>query len=449
MSNESNDEVINERLDRIRQKPRRTFRWKPYAIGAGLFLAGVGITSYGFLMVQGLPEEDPFSLPTSDVSEFQDDQGLDGFTFTQPRSETADQPQTQPSQEEEQPPAIDQAQLENLTGRIEELQQQLTSRNDQMGELQEEIEAAKAERAEQEQALQQAERENLRLQSQIETQEQLFEQQQNDAQLEAQRRAELDARRAEQEALEEAQITSPMVAYRATGGGGPSGGGGANGGGEGIDEPRSYEGDESFLRAGADKSSVTKSEIIANPAHTIVQGTMIEATLETAINTQLEGNVAANVSYDVWSMDMSQVLIPRGSKLYGRYSSEVRRGQRRVLIAWDRLVTSDGQSVQLEGYGTDRVGRSGMPGDVNNHTLTRFGTAAAVSIVGALPAVLAAAVEKEEQDSVSRDTAENMGQNASEAINGVIADNLNMPPTIAVDHGEVVMVTINKDIELF
>ena len=76
----------------------------------------------------------------------------------------------------------------------------------------------------------------------------------------------------------------------------------------------------------------------------------------------MPGNVAANVSYDVWSMDMSQVLIPRGSKLYGRYNSQIERGQRRVMIAWDRLVTADGQSVQLEGYGTDRIGRAGMTG---------------------------------------------------------------------------------------
>ena len=127
-------------------------------------------------------------------------------------------------------------------------------------------------------------------------------------------------------------------------------------------DARDYAAGDEFLRVGANKARVTQSEVIGSPSNTIIQGTLIEATLETAISSQLPGDVAANVSYDVWSMDMSQVLIPRGSKLYGRYNSQIERGQRRVMIAWDRLVTADGQSVQLEGYGTDRIGRAGMTG---------------------------------------------------------------------------------------
>nr|WP_257154311.1 TrbI/VirB10 family protein [Paracoccus pantotrophus] len=172
------------------------------------------------------------------------------------------------------------------------------------------------------------------------------------------------------------------------------------------------------------------------------------------MSSALSGNVAANVSYDVWSMDMSQVLIPRGSKLYGRYSSDVDRGQRRVLIAWDRLVTSDGQSVQLEGYGTDRIGRSGMPGHVNNHTLARFGAAAAVSVIGALPAIITAALDDDDENGnsnndVASTTAANVGQGASTALGNVMQGYLDVPPTISVDQGAVVQVRVNNDLELF
>lgn len=186
--------------------------------------------------------------------------------------------------------------------------------------------------------------------------------------------------------------------------------------------------------------------MIANPAYTVMQGTLIEASLETAVSTDLSGNVAAIVSHDVWSFDMSRVLIPRGSRLFGRYDSEVDAGQRRVLIAWDRIVTTDGQSVELAAYGTDRIGRSGLPGKVRNHFLQRFGTAALISVIGAVPAIAAA---RYEGDEVASDTAENVGNDLGEAVNDVMADYLRIPPTISVNQGAVVMVRVDADIEFY
>ena len=188
-------------------------------------------------------------------------------------------------------------------------------------------------------------------------------------------------------------------------------------------------GDEAFRRAGAKAAEVRRAEVIANLSNTVMQGTLIEAALETAVSTDLAGNVSAIVSHDVWSFDMSRVLIPRGSRLFGRYESDVGAGQRRVLIAWDRLVTTDGQSVTLAAYGTDRIGRSGLPGTVRNHFLQRFGTAALISVIGAVPDIAAA---KYASNEVASDTAENVGTDLGEAVNTVMADYLRIPPTISV-----------------
>ena len=186
--------------------------------------------------------------------------------------------------------------------------------------------------------------------------------------------------------------------------------------------------------------------MIANPAHTIMQGTLIEAALETAINTDLAGNVSAVVSQDVWSFDMSRVLVPRGSKLFGRYDSDVSPGQRRVLIAWDRLVTTDGQTVSLAAYGTDRVGRSGLPGQVRTHFLQRFGSAALISVIGAVPAIAAAKYASSE---VTSDTAKDVGTDLGNSVGDAMTDYLNIPSTISVDQGAVVMVRVDTDLEFF
>lgn len=438
MANENEQSGIEERLQRLQRKPGRMNRWKPWAIGAGTFTAGVALASYAFLTATDAPPQGTsLNLPTSQVTDFQDGSGLDGFTITRPRPEP--QVPEAPATRTETVEVVDQTRIDELAAQLEGLQLKLTEGDTAREELLAEMEQMKGDAALKDEALAEAEREMLRLQSQLETQDQLFGEQDAAAALEAQRRAEYEARRAEEEARKQAQIASPMVAYRASGGSAAQEGGAA----------RDYAAGDEFLRAGASKARVTQSEVIGSPSNTIIQGTLIEATLETAISSQLPGNIAANVSYDVWSMDMSQVLIPRGSKLYGRYNSQVERGQRRVMIAWDRLVTSDGQSVQLEGYGTDRIGRAGMTGKVNNHTLARFGSAAAVSIIGALPDIAVASIEEKDGSETARDAVENIGQDASDALDNVMADYLDIPPTISVDQGAVVMVRVNTDLEMF
>ena len=42
------------------------------------------------------------------------------------------------------------------------------------------------------------------------------------------------------------------------------------------------------------------------------------------------------------------LLIPQGSRLLGRYDSQVAFGQRRVQMVWSRLLMPDGSSIGLE-----------------------------------------------------------------------------------------------------
>lgn len=153
----------------------------------------------------------------------------------------------------------------------------------------------------------------------------------------------------------------------------------------------------------------------------------------------------AQVSHDVWPFDMSRVLVPRGSKLYGRNDSATDLGQRRVLIAWDRLVTTDGQSVALAAYGTDAVGRSGLPGKVRTHFLKRFGSAALISIIGAAPAVAAAQVEDED----AADAMQDVGDGLTGSLSTVLGDYLTIAPMIYVNQGTVVLIRVDADIECF
>lgn len=443
---ETSEQKVQDRLTGLRKPPPKPSILKSYGPYAVVLAAGLGIGGY-VAQIPAAEEEQP-AVRTSDAAEFQEDVGLAGFTTRVPRAQPAvDIPQTEP---EPAAPTSD-PEAERLRAELAELQAQMEAlRNEAVGTpaelaaLQAEMDSLKAEAADRENAYAELERENLRLQTQLESNSLLGLPTDMAGDEEAQRLADLEARRAAAEALRAAQNASPMVAYRA-------GGGSEGGAGEGPGQR--YEGDEAFVRAGATRASVTQAEIIANPSHTVVQGTLIEATLQTAIQSSLEGNVIATVSYDVFSMDMANVVIPRGSKLFGRYSSDIDRGQRRVLVAWDRVVTPDGQSAELAAYGTDRIGRSGLTGKVRNHTLARFAGAAAVSVIGGIPAIVTAALERETDNASSRndaltDAASDVAQNTTSALGEVIQGYLDIPTTISIDQGAVVMVQVNADVEM-
>jgi type IV secretion system protein VirB10 len=121
---------------------------------------------------------------------------------------------------------------------------------------------------------------------------------------------------------------------------------------------------------------------LSEPANTVVQGTLIPAVLETAINTDVPGYARAVVSQDVRSFDGSKVLIPRSSRLIGEYKAATQAGQRRAYLMWTRLVRPDGVSIALASPAADFTGQAGIGGQVNSHFFSRFGSAILLSILG-------------------------------------------------------------------
>ena len=131
----------------------------------------------------------------------------------------------------------------------------------------------------------------------------------------------------------------------------------------------------------SDSSSVHATKL-AEPASTVVQGTLIPAVLETAIDTDVPGYARAVVRQDVRSFDGSKVLIPRSSRLIGEYKGVTQAGQRRAYLMWTRLVRPDGVSVALASPAADFSGQAGVGGQVNSHFFSRFGSAILLSILG-------------------------------------------------------------------
>lgn len=198
--------------------------------------------------------------------------------------------------------------------------------------------------------------------------------------------------------------------------------------------------DEQFaLRAGNDAPPSARASSLSDPAGTVVQGTMITAVLETALNSDLPGYVRAIVSRDVRGFDGSRVLIPRGSRLIGQYKSGVATGQSRAFVVWTRLIRPDGVSVQLASPVTDESGQAGVGGKVDRHFAQRFGAAILLSVVSGAASSLG--------NGSSSTVVIGSGGDASSAASQALQTDGKISPTIRVAQGAPVQVFVARDLE--
>jgi type IV secretion system protein VirB10 len=174
---------------------------------------------------------------------------------------------------------------------------------------------------------------------------------------------------------------------------------------------------------------------LASPASTVVQGTLIPAVLETAIDTDVPGYARAVVSQDVRSFDGSKVLIPRSSRLIGEYKGVSQAGQRRAYLMWTRLVRPDGVSIALASPAADFSGQAGIGGQVNSHFFSRFGSAILLSILGGASTLATGGA--------STVVVAGAGQSAASTA---IQQNGNRGPTIKVRQGEPIRVFTARDL---
>ncbi len=186
----------------------------------------------------------------------------------------------------------------------------------------------------------------------------------------------------------------------------------------------------------------------------VPEGTLIPGILETAIVSDLPGQIRAITSQDVYSFDGRRVIIPTGTRLIGEYQSEVTRGQKRIFVVWTRLIRDDGASVRLNSIGADSLGRSGLVGHVDNKFRERFGASILLSIVGGGASYLTGYGSEQSSGSNNDDAQrgadlarETIAQTFSDMANTVLSENLRIPPTISVPQGERIFIFVRQDLD--
>jgi type IV secretion system protein TrbI len=191
------------------------------------------------------------------------------------------------------------------------------------------------------------------------------------------------------------------------------------------------------------RSSVSPYEVKA--------GTIIPGVLLTGVNSDLPGQLIAQVREPVFDTETGQhLLIPQGARLVGLYGHQTVYGQERVLITWKRVIFPNGSSLTLKDGmpGTDALGAAGFRDEVNQHLVRVFGSALLLSVISA---GIQLSQIPEFGQGFSGPTAGNVlgaavGQQLGQTSSELIRRGMNVSPTIEIRPGYAFNVMVIQDI---
>lgn len=174
-------------------------------------------------------------------------------------------------------------------------------------------------------------------------------------------------------------------------------------------------------------------------------GTVISGVLTSGINSDLPGNILAQVSENIYdSATGAHLLIPQGTKVLGEYDSHVVYGQHRILVVWKRLIYPDGTSLNLGGLiGSDQAGYSGLKQKVDNHYSRMIGAALFASVFIAAGKI--ATENDKDKDGKESTAAETIMEQMSSLGARLAERNLNVAPTLRILPGYRFTIITTKD----
>jgi type IV secretion system protein VirB10 len=171
------------------------------------------------------------------------------------------------------------------------------------------------------------------------------------------------------------------------------------------------------------------------------QGSFIDCTLETAIDSTLPGMTTCLTAADTFGADGKVVLLERGTKLVGETRGEVRQGQARVFVLWTQARTPTGVVVPLASPGTDELGRAGLAGEVDRHFWQRFGAAMLITLIdGGVQAGVQASAR-------SGGTVIYPPSASTDLLTEVLKDTVAIPPTVVKHNGDRIQVLVARDLD--
>ena len=206
---------------------------------------------------------------------------------------------------------------------------------------------------------------------------------------------------------------------------------------------------EAFQKAGTTEARDSGNLTLPASPYQVMAGTVVAGALVTGIKSDLPGDVIATVTEPVYDTATGKfLLIPQGSRILGRYNSQVSYGQSRVQVVWNRVILPDTSSLTLDNLvGTDPAGYAGLEDDVDWHWNRVFAGAVLTTLLG-VGAELAAPENRQDGNRIviaGRDSAQDSINQVGQEIT---RRNMNIQPTLTARPGLPVRVIVARDLVL-
>ena len=189
-----------------------------------------------------------------------------------------------------------------------------------------------------------------------------------------------------------------------------------------------------------------------SPDTMMQRGTYIRCVLETRIISDIPGFTSCIVTEPVYSFNGKRLLLPKGSKVLGKY--DMGPVGDRMAVIWDRILTPTGIDVNMASPGIDNLGGSGHPGYLNNHWPSRIGAALLVSMLSdAFSYEAAEHGPKTQTVGVGSGTVtatpfqSNTAQTLQNLAQQAVRDSANRPGTVTINQGTILYVYVAKDVD--
>jgi type IV secretion system protein VirB10 len=202
-------------------------------------------------------------------------------------------------------------------------------------------------------------------------------------------------------------------------------------------------------KKGADRWLLGNPVEAPRTTYEVRAGSVIPATMISGINSELPGQIVAQVSQDVFDTPTGRYrLVPQGSRLIGRYNHNVVDGQSRVLVAWQRIVFPDGKALDIGAMeGVDSAGYAGFGDKMDRHYFRLFGSAILMS--GITAGLTSSSVRPDEDPfgvSSSVRLSQALAQQVGEVATEMIRKNMSYAPTLTIRPGYRFNVMAVKDL---
>ena len=199
------------------------------------------------------------------------------------------------------------------------------------------------------------------------------------------------------------------------------------------------------------RPDIASAQPIYNPDTLLVRGTYIRCVMETRIVTDLPGFASCVVTEPIYSINGRRLLLPKGSKVSGKYQSDNINGPR-VSVIWDRITTPTGLDVNMASPGVDNLGGAGHPGDYDAHWASRITSALLISMISDA-FKYAGAKHGPQSTTISNGTTvvspyeSNTARAMERLANQALDRSVNRPPTVTINQGTLVNVYVAKDVD--